>query len=337
MSTQSNDSGVEPTLAELRPQLSGATTLLCDQDDPAALVGDVPASLRELIQCSPESLSLVLAVNLETNAFHACRAFPARDGMAPACADWCEPFPDEDADPGAGITHFAFELDMWADLDLPRWPATYNIYAVMRERISPPRRVSVGFSDRMGDAAVTWYIGDQQRKIDALPVWPKRARPYPAYGPDVELAIPIDVGIVLEPDRVVVAGHGKQAIVRGAFRVPLQPQDRVRTKAAKLAVVQRMLGPKAVIPINLMLVADDRASLLPIPLAVPAQELVDVGAQTYAIGRFAIDLFQFSSMWRDAQQVHLHALCSDVASRPATFTILDASMIPRRDTPPRPQ
>lgn len=317
---------------DLEPTLSGPGSFHCDLDGPAVVRGIVPATLREHMECPCAFTTSVVAINLETNALVACRAFPARDGMAPPPTDYYDPLPDEELDPGPGRVEHAFEVDVFEDLEIPRWPGTYNVHVLVRERRSEAFRIAVGFSDRMSDAAVTWYIGDQQRKIEALPVWPPARVPFPAYGERVELPVPELPGIVLDVPPVVPYAPGKRAVLRGAFRVPLQPQDRVRP-SGEGGFIKRAIGPKAVVPINVVLAADDRVSLVPIPLAVPTSTLVDEGPQVFALGQFAVDLFEFEGMWREPQPVHIHAFSGGLSSAPRTIRILDESAVVARPRP----
>jgi hypothetical protein len=334
---QHDDADLEPSAAQLRPTLEELPALSCDLDEPAPIRGQVGATLREMVRRRPQDRAVVVAVNLETNAVHTCRAFAA-SGALEAAQTALLPMDEagDDDDPGPGVCRVGFVVDAWEDLALPRWPGTYHVYVWVGARLSAPVRLSVGFSDRMSSAAVTWYIGDQQRKIHALPVWPPARAPLPTYGPEVELEAPLDVGIDVHAEPVVVLGTDRRAVIRGAFRVPLQPQDRVRPQAgASLAIMRTVIGPKGVVPINLMVLADDRPSVATVPLAVPTDTLEDRSPRTLALGRFAIDLFALCPLSRSPQRLHLLALSSDVHGEVVTITVLDATNVPRRDPPPR--
>lgn len=307
-------------------------TLACDLRGPAPLHGRVKVTLREAMAHAIDDVVSIVAVGQETNQVFTCRAFPPRD-HAPA-------FPNDDEtdlDPGDGWITRDIAIDLWEDLALPRWPATYAVFAVMRDRVSAPVRIVAAFSDEMSEPAVTWFIGDQERRISSLPVWPSPAHPYPRYGDDVGLPLPEGVAIALDVPPVVVAGADDSCVVRGAFRVPLLPHDRVRAKQGEsLGYIKTLIGPKAVVPITLILLGHGFAGPFVVPLAVPTSAIENTPTRSLATGAFAIDMFRFRSMWRDPGKHYLWALSGEVVAGPVAFTMLDAAMVPRRDPPPRP-
>jgi hypothetical protein len=316
----------------LGPSLDDPGTLYCDLGRPAPLRGRVKITLREAMAHPLDDLVVIVAVGQETNQVFTCRAFPPRND-APIFPDDDDP----DFDPGDGWITREIEIDLWHDLALPRWPATYILFAVMRDRVSAPIRVATTFSDEMSEPAVTWYIGDQERRIASLPVWPSAGHPYPRYGDDVGLSLPEGVAITVEVPPVVITGGHERCVVRGAFRVPLQPHDRVRARAGEsLGYIKTLIGPKAVVPVTLIMLGHRFAGPFVVPLAIPTSAIEDAPSRTLATGAFAIDMFMFPSMWRDPGKHYLWALSGDVVCGPVAFTMLEAAMVPRRDPPARP-
>jgi|GEM_PF-2272105 len=334
MNTLNEDEAfLEPDAEDLIPTIGGPNLAACDVDAAVSLTGTAPTTWREQAACSVEERAMVVAVDLETNAIYTCRALPP----APDRGWMLHEYEEQVEDPGPGLAISAFSLDVFDDLALPRWPATYAIYLLIGGRSSAPHRLRVGFSERMHDAATTWQVQDLQRRMHALPVWPD-AGTHAAYANDVDIAPLETPGIKVQTEPLLVTGPRRRAVVEGAFLVPLQPQDRVRIRQGeRLAILRKSLGPKAVVPINLLVMPDDRPSAFQLPLAVPADTLVTVDERPHATGRFAMNLLAFDAMWTTPQPLHLHAFSSDIASAPTTVRVLPESMLPRRTPPSRPK
>ncbi len=95
-------------------------------------------------------------------------------------------------------------------------------------------------------------------------------------------------------------------------------------------MVARELGPRAVVPINLLLIGHDFASPLQIPLAVPTSGIDDSSVQVRALGSLEIDLRSFVDAWIEPGLTYVWAWSSEQRQQ-VTFTGVEPGRVPRRE------
>lgn len=286
------------------------------------LLGVHVSTLRDACLRAPlTEAAVVVASHLETGRAYAERAFPFGDELRP---------PVPRTDPGPGVTGRTFRIDAAARLGLPARPGTYAVWLLLRDAKAGPARVAlVPPPSAPHDPEVARFIGEW-RRTHARPPGPVSppAVPgtlYPTYAAiGASPPLPREPGIALSVPRAIVLDESDGCLLAGSFKLAVRPRHLVPKEPGK-APGER--AGAAVVPITLILTADDFAGPLVVPLNVPATGPETSGEAVMVTGHFALDLFMFDSMWRTPRTFYVYALHGEVLSAPAPCTLLSAEGI----------
>jgi hypothetical protein len=234
--------------------------------------------------------------------------------------DLDRPGPD---DVDEGYTADLHMLDLRELLGLPWKPARYQVWVLLRERLS--QRVDVELS-RGGfqDEEVERFLEEQRRLARApLAISPRPGDPYPSYVADEHSpALPAETGIELSTQRIVVVKDGARCVVRGAFRLPIPSHEQYVPPEEGEPYDP---APSAVVRVTLLVVgADDGLAVLEVqcPTYAPVQERE---GQLYAEGHFALDLL--GRLGRTAQTYFVYAFSREIQAGPALTALVSEDML----------
>ena len=132
-------------------------------------------------------------------------------------------------------------------------------------------------------------------------------------------ALPEGAGIALQADRVVVAEKNSQILLRGAFRLPVAPEEIVKAENAEFNRENGLNGYAACLTIHLVAVSTASRSPLQYRLQIPVREL----NEGVAAGYFTIDLAQLPDFPISEQTVFLYPYAKEVSAEPVTIGIID--------------
>jgi hypothetical protein len=214
--------------------------------------------------------------------------------------------PDEapDAGDGAnGLTGWAFSVDLFDRLALPRKPGAYVVRVIVRDLVSNAVRTEL--RPRYRDPEVERFL--RQRLLDAgpPPVWPLVGQAGARYGEVPEAPpVPAKGGIALEADRVVLLADKARCTLRGSFRLVAHEHEVVRDGHARADVRERR--PTAVVAVPLVITGSAFAGPCVLNLALPSYDPVD--PSLVVTGRFELDLLGLPGMARAPQTNFLYAV-----------------------------
>ncbi|MFN8547843.1 MAG: hypothetical protein U0527_07735 [Candidatus Eisenbacteria bacterium] len=245
-------------------------------------------------------------------------------------ADPEEPVDPADAPDGYGSQAHLVELREL--LSLPWNPARYATFVVMREHRSNAVLLHLGRSgSAFDDPEVEAFLERERAKASPGLIHPPLGRPVPTYKRlDVSPPIPDEPGIALTVERVVALKPGAQCLVRGSFRLPVLPQERVTGRYEGHCPEG---DPTALLSISLLVTGGDRATPTVLPLAIPTFDPLDrQAARPIATGYFCFDLLSFAAMSHDVQTYFVYAIAGEFVTGPAPAALVspDSLETPRR-------
>lgn len=261
------------------------------------VVGWYVRTIREESKRSLEGQTVVAVVNLQTGGFVAAPALHTGKHGAPPVLS-----PDEDS--SEGIRLEMFETDLRRVFDLPWEPGRYAVFVILQDFIS-----NVATTELTGGAATAPSRPDRPASVrpslgDAsdLPDYHRRQD---------SPAVPLHAGIILSAEPQVRIGA--QFIVRGSFRLPLLPQERVTRGEAVGAP-----GARAVLSISLLATGTDDPGPFEFRLSVPSYS----ADGDEATGHFAVDLSALKGAPVEPMTYYVHALSRDVAAVPVSVRVV---------------
>jgi len=253
------------------------------------LVGWYVRTFREDGQRDLEGQAVAVAVDLRTGELRAALALA---GGKPRP----QPAPTDGQDPGDGVRSEMFETDLRRVLDLPPRPGRYAAAVILNDWVS----------NVVTTTLVDGAPADDARADGRATAWPPAAAgdDLPDYRrrPDSP-AVPDGVAIVLAAAREVPAGG--PLVIRGSFRLPLPAHERIAARDQT-----GVSGPRAVLPIALVVTGTEDPGPFPVELRVPVYA-VD-GDQ--AIGHFAVDLVTLGRLPHAPTSYFVHAFSRGVAA-----------------------
>jgi hypothetical protein len=176
--------------------------------------------------------SLVVAVRLDRGRAQVAGVTDRSAARAPNRAD---------LQPGDARTFESYRLNLRARLGLPWEESEYAVWVLQREQLS--NRVMTRLVKQAEpvfvDSVVSSFVDQHKKTAYPQPIWP-RAAPK-AWSPTGTQALPFyralegspevpqEPGIALDLERVLVVEDGfGGCVLRGSFRLPLLPRERVR-------------------------------------------------------------------------------------------------------------
>lgn len=288
-------------------------------------------TLNEAAQVDPERALILVAVRHEDNVAFVGPALrvdkkPARETV--------------ENPPKPGLEGSFSVADAIAQLGIPWSRGTFTLGALIRERRSNACQTRIGpLSTDFQDDAVEAYVEARRGVEDAAPpqsVWPTlpiirgaidRALdggidPFPNYRKrDGSPELPEAVGIHFTIDRVAEPGEGRRCVLRGSFRLPATPLERVPfdPQTGRLVEVGAP-GATAVVKIHLIATGTRVVGPVVLPLRVPSFDPVgaDGGIVT---GFFNIDLFAVSGVQQSPGTYFFTAFSRDQSFGPVPLGI----------------
>ncbi|MFO0628460.1 MAG: hypothetical protein U0325_23000 [Polyangiales bacterium] len=278
------------------------------------LLGVHVASYRELFQARFRDHAVVVAADARTGRVYARRLF-SDEGRAP------DPLPTLDGEIPDGCTGATFHEDLFERLGLPREPASWCVWVIAREQASNPTRSEVVHGLGVWvDPEVERYLHARRVAAGPPPVWPPQASAsvaMPVYTKiDASPPCPEVGGVRVTVERVVPLVDRARCVLSGSYRLPLRPGERVPADRATGA------GPRAVVPITLVIVGSDTPGPKVFHLRVPSENLVGEG-EGEAMGYFALDLLDLPGLWREPRTCFVYAVSGAFLSAPARVSFID--------------
>ncbi len=247
---------------------------------------------------------------------------------------------EPDEDPGPGFSAEYFVADAAQQLGLPWERGTYTLALMIRERLSNVCHTRVGrIATDYQDDAVEAYI--EQRRSSAMPpsmdpVWPPLPEirgaitraldggvdPFPNFRQRSDSpALPEGVGLNFTIDRVAEPGDGRRCMLKGSFRLPVGPLDRVPFDPESGRPIDvGAPGATAVLPITLIATGTTYVGPMTIRMRIPSFDPVPPEGGTVT-GFFNIDLFEISVM-RDVPDTYFFtAFSRDIVRGPVPVGI----------------
>ncbi|HEX4383088.1 MAG TPA: hypothetical protein VH083_09075 [Myxococcales bacterium] len=200
-----------------------------------------------------------------------------------------------------GMSGEACLIDVRQQVDLPWRPAELSVSLILREQITEPLRVSLGYSPgAYRDEAVE---AQKQKDLLAAPL----PLIHPAGGTYGKDPAPEAVGLSLSAERVVKLHADGPLTVKGSFRVKIPKHLFVDAKRGE--ALQLDPKPAALVPITLVITA----SKAPVPfvydLVVPSWEADPKTG--IAAGSFAVDLDKVGTVRTVPRTLFIYAFAGD--------------------------
>ncbi|MCC7141080.1 MAG: hypothetical protein IT349_03165 [Candidatus Eisenbacteria bacterium] len=299
------------------------------------LVARFTATHEELARVSFARSALITVVDLDRNSFYcgfACDQEEAVTGPPPGAA-LTRPRP-----PGRMSRRFV--IDLRARAQIPWQPSELLVTALLEGQPSNRVRTRVGKPpDAYIDPAVERYLESRSGRPAAHGPSPQPGRPYPSYSKTAESPIaPRPTGIALTAELPKLLRSGSRCPLRGSFRLPVRPEERVSAAAAEAFAAQARsfdLGPPdgeltAVVAVHLVITGIRRPAprwfTLAVPIFGPLDERSDppIGA-----GHFALDLFAPQGEPWEPDTYLVHAWSREALCGPISL-VVRAEMIERR-------
>jgi hypothetical protein len=138
---------------------------------------------------------------------------------------------------------------------------------------------------------------------------------------------PDPAGIAVRCERVLLYEQGRPAWVRGAFRVPVLPHERVPPTPEKGDDGHGEPRPVAIVPVWLVVVGSRTGAPVVIPLRVPCFQDTPAAPGESVIGYFEYDVFQHPAIAGQAQTNFVYAFCGEVMTGPARLAVVTRTML----------
>ncbi|MFO0628456.1 MAG: hypothetical protein U0325_22980 [Polyangiales bacterium] len=277
------------------------------------LVGCDIATDLEAAQWRFSAEAVVVATEVFTGATVVGKAFaPPRDLPPPRALPGVI---DEQAASGS-----TFALDLFERPGLPRAPGEWVVTVLARHRASNRVRLSVVDDPTVWrDPEVTRYLAERRRAEGPPAPWPPPApagQAMPSYRHQpVSPRPPGGPGIALRAERVVLMAPGARCVLAGALHLLVPPEARVPL------AMRTPGGPRAVLPVTLVLTSSDGSAPCTLRLQVPVYDLSD--AEDEAVGHFTLDLFDAPGFSRRPRTCFAFAFAGEEMAGPTPFALLD--------------
>ncbi len=278
--------------------LDGPRVVDLARRETAPLVGVRVCPLKERFAQDLRERAALVAVRRETNQAVAGPAFRLKGTRPPVVPP--DPIPDE-------LKAEQFSTDLRVLDRLPWAPGTWRVTLLLADRRTDPIEVRLQRQE-VQDEAVRRFIEERRRPgfpPPADPVRPELAHaraqadagatagsqapaPFVWEGP----APPPEVGVVLAAPRVVLVPG--RATLRGSFRLPVLPCERVRPRPADDADAAGWRDPgdpeaTAIVTVTLVCLGESDGELLAVPLRLASVDPL-VGEAPVVTGRFELEL-----------------------------------------------
>lgn len=264
----------------------------------------------------------VRVASLRPDGYVPPRPFPRGDGDSPA------------AEGAAAKSHY---FDLVDQCSFPLRVGDYLVSVVLLDQHSNREAVSVrasDLSDAFHDPAVDALINAEYLRKGHPRVWPLPTALTPSYAPRPDVPTPPDAaGIVMTAPRAVAQRPGTPWPLRGAWRLPLRPEDIVRTPDATVEHMERRgFGrPTAVVPVSLLFTGADSPRDVLVQLGLPTFDPIDVANPPAEVtGCFSLDLQQTFEGKLEPQTYFVYAFSREVMAGPVQTALVAAERLPER-------
>jgi hypothetical protein len=268
---------------------------------------------------------VITAMNLAENQLYVARA---RDLRRDAIQ---QPSMDPSALP-PGEVGIAESAEMRDLLGLPWQPARLLLTILLRNKVS--NRVLVELRRSEGAYRDPEVIKLEQAKLakrNPPPMYPQPGKDLPSYAKLQESpALPAEPGITMAQTRLVELKSDPRCPLYGAFRLPVLPQEIVKSDYADpyLEAHPREPKPSAVVRITLLATGADDGFVFAWALNVPSYDRMpgssDPQNPPMATGYFSLDLLQMSGMPRTPQTYFIYAFSGEIMTDPLPCALVAA-------------
>lgn len=277
------------------------------------LVGCDIATDLECAQWRFSSEAVVVAVEVFSGAAVVGKAFAPPQELPPPRA--LTGVIDERAASGS-----TFALDLFERPGVPPAPGEWVVTVLCRDRASNCVRLSLVDDPTVWrDPEVARYRAARRRAEGPPPPWPPPApagRSTPSYRHQpASPAPPRGLGLSLSAQRVVPMVPGARCILAGALHLLVPPEALVP------AAARTPDGPRAVLPVTLVISSSDGTSPYTLRLRVPVYDLTD--EEDEAVGYFTLDLFDGLGFSRRPRTCFVYAFAGEEMAGPTPFALID--------------
>lgn len=306
--------------------LGGPTRVALDARETVPVIVYRGGSFRQLAQVDFGKLGLVTVMDVDHNELRVGPVVDEPDVVRRGGARDLDSLPD-------GYSGVAKVIDLGVRCRVPRRPGRHIATALMREKVSNRLTIQlVSGETSFDDPEVAKLLRAERLKTPAATVFPAPGDPLPAYGevkgtPEV----PAQVGLELALDRAVVLRPGAQAVLRGAFRLPVLPEEVVKAGGTPLGADHEGEQPTAVRRVTLLVTGGDDPVPTTFALELPSWDPVDPAAEAPVVtGRFAIDLLRLRGMQKKDQTYFVYAFSGEVMVGPLLMALVAEESLPQR-------
>lgn len=307
--------------------LDGPARAEIDQRNQLPLAGVRKCTHEQNFDVNLDARAILVAARLETGEVSAGRAFEVKDAGAAERPKRPAKFPK-------GRSVQPFSIDARSRLpDLSWRPGTLALTLLLWDQRS--NTVFTRLEHRATrDPEVQKYLDALRRPRFPGPASPAEEGEVSYDQGAASPPLPAGVGLDLAVARVVVAGRGAKAVLRGSFRLPVNEADVVRPKPddPELAAAWRDVeDPRAtaMVPLTLVITGDDVAGPWVKPLRVPARvPLQKQKDQLLAAGYFSVDLLHGAGAPGLRQSYAIWAVHGEVVSGPVRMALIPPEALP---------
>lgn len=299
------------------------------------LVARFTATHEELARVSFVRSALITAIDLGRNRF--CCGFACdQEEVAtdpPTGAARSRPRP-----PGRMSQRFV--IDLRARAQIPWHPSEWLVTALLEGQLSNRVRTRVGKPpDAYVDPAVERYLESKSGRPAGRGPSPSSGHPYPSYAKTAESPIaPRPTGIALTAELPRLLRSGSRCPLRGSFRLPVFPEERVSAATAEAYAAQaRSFEPNppegelsAVVIIHVLITGLARPAPRWFTVAAPVFGPLDERSDPpIGVGHFALDLFAPRGEPWEPDTYYVHAWSREAVCGPISL-VVRAEAIERR-------
>jgi hypothetical protein len=248
------------------------------------------AQLRDSCKVNLETMTKAVACRLEDRAFFIGNALAPKgwEGEPPAATD------------STDLTCAKYTLDLGKRLGLLKQPGTYRIALLLQQQMSNILTTRIG---PLPDSSGEQFRGELASSE--------------LLGSFTPPEIPAQPAIALKVERVVLDTPEASASLKGSFRLPVLPHERVGHRT----------WPSAILPITIVILANGSAAETVIRLRVPVFHELDA-IEPIATGTFAIDLLSAPGIRGRAGIYSTYAFCGEFFTGPAIMATVTEDMLP---------
>jgi hypothetical protein len=232
---------------------------------------------------------------------------------------------------GDAAMSIAYSAELRSCMNLPWRAGHFVLMAILRDHIS--NKVAIELMRTEGaynDIAVRNYERELRAKRNPPMMDPLPGTPFPSYkqtkeSPELKKEEPC---LIVEPTRIVDLKRDPRAILRGAFRTRVLPEEILKPDYLSPLYLEnpRELKPTAIVTVNLLILGSDDGHIASVPLHVPiygplAWDPPD-GELPLVTGYFHLNLLRLPGISRTPQTYFLYAFSGGLITGPCPYALV---------------